>query len=139
MKCLNCLNFVTAHAFLKLASTIFYQIYISHQMAALQKLWKMLFTSLKSSFLSRDIQIFVFLPSPLFLSASHCFRGWWKINLKVCDIINCQNKNILFGILITKKRYDTETLSNDRVLNNKHFYWKIMQKLCTRGYSQTPF
>ena len=34
----------------KLASAIFYQIFISHQMIALQKLWKMLFISSKKLF-----------------------------------------------------------------------------------------
>ena len=37
------------------------------------------------------------------------------------------------------ERYDIETLTTDRVLNKDHFYWKIMQKICTIGYSQTPF
>ena len=36
---------------LKLVSAIFYQIFISHQMIALQKLWKMLFISSKKLFL----------------------------------------------------------------------------------------
>ena len=97
---------------------------------------------LKSSFCSRDIQIFVFLSSPLFLPVSHCFRGWWKINLKVCDVINCLNKNLITHFvwyLKKEKRYDIETLSIDRVLNKEHFYWKTMQKMCTRGYSQTSF
>ena len=38
---------------------------------------------LKSSFHSRDIQIFVFPSSPLFLPVSHCFTAWSKINLQV--------------------------------------------------------
>ena len=42
---------------------------------------------LKSSFPSRDIQIFVFLFFTLFLPVSHCFRGWSKINLKIYDVI----------------------------------------------------
>ena len=28
-----------------------------------------------------------------------------------------------------EKRYDIETLSTDRVLNEEHFYGKIMQKM----------
>ena len=48
---------------------------------------------LKSSFCSQDIQ--VFLSSPIFLLASHCFRGGSKKNLKVYDVINCLNKNLL--------------------------------------------
>ena len=49
---------------------------------------------LKSSFRSRDIQMFVFLSSPLFLPVSHCFGGCLKINLKVYDVINCLNMNV---------------------------------------------
>ena len=47
---------------------------------------------LKSSFRSRDIQIFVFLSFPLFLPVSHCFRGCLKTSLRVYDIINRLNK-----------------------------------------------
>ena len=80
--------------------------------------------------------------SAFFLSVSHCFRGWWKINVKLCDIINCVNKNFVTHFVWYPKkvkRYDIDTLSIDRVLNKEHFYWKIMQKMCTRGYSQTRF
>ena len=41
--------------------------------------------------------------------------------------------------LKNEKRYGFETSSIDRVLNKEYFYWKIIQKMCTRGYSQTPF
>ena len=129
-------------ASLKLVSVIFYQIFISHEMIALQNYEKCFLFHFKSSFCSQDIQVFVFPPSPLFLPVSHCFRGWWKINLKVCDVINCLNKNLITHFvwyLKKEKSYDIETLSIDRVLYKKHFYWKIMQKMCTRGYSQTPF
>ena len=71
---------------LKLVSAIFINFLFFHQIA-LQKLWKMFFLSSKSSFRSRDIQFFVFLP------VGHCFRGWSKINLNVHDVINCLNKN----------------------------------------------
>ena len=37
----------------------------------------------KNSFCSRDIQIFVYSSSPLFFPVSHCFRRWFKQNLKV--------------------------------------------------------
>ena len=36
------------------------------------------------------ISIFISFPS-----VSHCVRGWSKINLKVYDIINCLNKNLI--------------------------------------------
>ena len=35
--------------------------------------------------------------------------------------------------------YGIETLSTDRVLNEEHFYGKIMQKMCTKSQSKTPF
>ena len=58
-----------------------------------QKLWKMFFISCEKLFYSWNIQIFLFLSSLLFLSVSHCFKGWLNINLKVYDVINCLNKN----------------------------------------------
>ena len=91
----------------------------------LQKLQKMLFISSKCFFHSGDVKIFVFPSSPLFLPVSHCFRGWSKINLKVYDVINCLNKNLITHFvwyLKKEKRHDIETLSNDRVLNKEHFY-----------------
>ena len=50
---------------------------------------------LKSSFCSQDIQFFVFSSSSLFFPVSHCFRGWFKRNLKIYDVINCLNKNFI--------------------------------------------
>ena len=77
---------------LKLLSTIFYQIFVFQQSIVLQKLWKTFLFHLKSPFRSRDILIFVFPSSLLFVPVSHYFRGWFMINLKVYDIINCLNK-----------------------------------------------
>ena len=94
-------------------STIFYQIFIFQQMIAFQKCF--LF-HLKSSFHSRDIQIFVFLSSPFLLPVSPCFRGCSKINLKVYDIINCVNKNLITHFICyleKEKNCDNETLSID--------------------------
>ena len=91
---------------------------------------------LKSTFRSQHILIFVFPYFLLFLLVSHCLRGWSKINLKVYDINNCLNKNLITHFvwyLGKEKRYDIETLSNDRVLNKKHFYGKIMEKMCTKS------
>ena len=104
------------------------------QMIALQKLWKTVFTlfHLKTSFVA---QIFVFPFSPVFLLFGHCFRGWFKINLKIYDVINCLTKNLITHFVWyfeKEKRYDIETLSIDRVLNKEHFYGKIMQKMCTK-------
>ena len=79
----------------------------------------------KSSFRSRDFRFFVSPLSSLFLPVSHCFRGWSKINLKVYDIINCLNKNLITHFvwyLGKEKRCDIETLSIDRVLSKEHFW-----------------
>ena len=91
---------------------------------------------LKSSFRSRDIQIIIFPPSPLFLPVSHCLRAWSKINLKVYDVINCLNKNLITHFvwyLEKEKRYHIETLAIDTVLKKEHFYGEIMQKICTKS------
>ena len=128
--------------FLKLVSAIFCQIFIFHQIIALQKPWKMFFISSKKlfSFLRYlDFCTFVF---PYFFPVSHCFRGWSKKNLRIYDVINCPNKNLIthFVWYLEKEiSSDIETLSIGRELNKKHFYGKIMQKMCTKSQSQTPF
>ena len=126
---------------LKLVSAIFYQIFISHQMKALQKLQKMLFILSKKLFSFSRYSNFCISIFPSFSPSQPLFRGWLKINLKVYDVINCLNKNLTHFVWYLKKekRYDIETLSIDRVLNKEHFYSKIMQKMFTRGYSQMHF
>ena len=92
----------------------------------------MILFHLKTSFLSWDIQIFVFPSSPIFSSVGRCFRGWSKKNLEVYDAINCLNKNLIIHFVWyfeTEKRHEIETLSSDRVSNKEHFYRKIMQKM----------
>ena len=127
---------------LKLVSAIFYLIFIFHQTIALQKLWKMLFISSKKLFSCLRYSYFCISIFPFFLPGSHCFRGCSKINLEVHDIINCLNKNLIIHFvwyLQKEKRYDIETLTIDRVLNNEHCYRKIMQKMCSKSKSQIPF
>ena len=101
-----------------------------------QKYEKCSLSHLKSSFRSRDIQIFVSPFSTLFLPVSHSFRVWPKINLKFYDIINCLNKNLIITHFVwylgKEKRYAIDTLSIDRVLHKEYFYGKIMQKMCTK-------
>ena len=114
----------------------FYQVFIFHQMIALKKLLKSFLFHLKSSFRSRDIQIFVFSSSRLFSPVRHCFRGWSKKILKVYDVINCLNKKLIthFVWYLEKEiRCDIETLSIDKELNKEHFYEKIMQKISTKS------
>ena len=96
---------------------------------------KLLLFHLKNSFHSRDILIFVFPSSHLFLPVSHYVKGCLKINLKVYNVIKCLNKNLrthFAWYLGKEKSYDIEILSIDRVLNKEHFYGKIMQKMCTK-------
>ena len=126
-------------SFLKLVSAIFYQIFISDQMIALQKLQKMLFISSKKLFsFARysNFCIFVFPSSPLYFPVSHCFRRWSKINFKVYDVINYVNKNSITHFvwhLEKEKRYDIETLPIDGVSHKEHFYRKIMHKMCSKS------
>ena len=49
------------------------------------------------------------------------------MNLKVYDVIDCLNKN-----LEKEKDMTLKLQSVDRVLNKKHFYGKIMQKMCSK-------
>ena len=106
------------------------------------KTMKMFLFHLKSPFRSRDIQIFVFPSSPLFLPVSHCSGAWSKINFEVYDVTNCQNKNLvthLVWYLEKEKKYNNEILSIDRILNKEHFHGKIMQKMCTKSCSRPLF
>ena len=125
--------------FLKLVSAIFIKFLFFHQMIALQKLRKMLFSSSKKLFSFSRYSIFVFLSFPLFLPVGHCFRGWLKINLKVYDVIHCLNKNSVTHFvwyLKKEKRNDIETLSIDIVSDKGQLYRKIMPKMCSKSLSQ---
>ena len=93
----------------------------------------------KSSFLSRHIQTFVFPSSHLFLSVGHYVRGCLKKNLKVYDVINCLNKNLItpFVWYFEKEgRYDIEALSIDRVLNN--IFMEKSSRKCVPKASPKP-
>ena len=111
------------------------QIFISDQVIVLQKL-KMFFISSKKLFSFSRYSNFCISVFPFFPSVSHCFRCWSKINFKVDDVINFLTKNLIthFVWYLEKgKKYDIETFSIDRVLNQEHFYWKVMQKMCTKS------
>ena len=100
------------------------------------------FYSSKKLFSFLRYLISIFLSSPLFFPVIHCFRGWFKKNLKVYDVIIFLNKNLitLFVWYLEKEiRCDIETLPIDSILNMEHFYVKIMQKMCTKSYPQAPF
>ena len=120
---------------LKLVSTIFIKFLFFHQKIALQKLWKMLFISSKKLFSFSRYSIFCI---SVFPSFSTCRPLLWrmKINLKVHDVINCLNKNLIphFVCYLEKeKRCDIETLSIDGVPDKEYFYRKIMQKICSKS------
>ena len=120
---------------------IFHQIFIFHQMIALQKLWEMFFISSKKLFSFSRYSNFCILVFPHFFPVSPCFRGWFKKNLKVYDVINCLNKNLIthfLWYLEKEMRYDIETLSIDGVSNTEHFYGKTMQKI-VRKVNPRPF
>ena len=123
-------------SYLKLVSAIFYHFFIFHQMIALQKLWKMFFSSSKKLFSFSRYSNFRFSSSPLFSPVSHCFRDWFQKNRKVYDVILSLNKNLITRFLwyLEKEiRCDIDTLSIDGILNMEHFYVKIMQKMCTKS------
>ena len=125
----------SAFYFFKACVCYFHQIFISPNDSP-SKTKKCFLFNLKSSFRSRDIQIFVFLSILLFLPVGPCFGGSSKINLKINDVINCLNKNSTTHFvwdLEKEKRYDIETLSIDGVSDKKHFYRKIMQKMCSKS------
>ena len=112
------------------------------QMISLQKIWKINFISSKKLFSFWKYSNFCISILPLLLPVSHCFRGWLKTNLIVHDVINCLNKNLITNFvwyLEKENIYGIETLPIDRVLIKKHFYGKIIKKMCTKSYSQTPF
>ena len=118
---------------LKVVSTIFL---FFHQMIALQKLWKMLFSQSKKLFSFSRYSNFCILILCSFSLCHHCLRVWSEINLQVYDVINCLNKNLISHFvwyLEKEKRYDIEALSIDTVLNKEHFNGKIMQKMCTKS------
>ena len=126
----------THRLFDKACVHIFYQIFISNQMIAFQKAWKMFFILSKKLFpLSRYLS-FCILVSPFFFPVSHCTRDWSKINLKVYDIINCLNKTLITHFVWyheKKKRYNIEAFPIDWVSIKEHFNGKIIHKMCTKS------
>ena len=121
---------------LKLVSTIFLQVFIFHQIIAFQKPWKMFLISSKRLFSFSRYSSFCIFIFPTFFPVSHCFGGWFKKNLKIYDVIICLDKNLIthFVWYLEKEiRCDIETLSTGRVLNEEHFYGKIMLKMCIKS------
>ena len=91
---------------------------------------------LKSSFRYQDTEIFVFLTSPHLPPPSSLLRGWLKISLKVHEVINCLNKNLVthFVWCSVRKRWRWNLINSiNRVLNKEHLHEKTMQKMCTKS------
>ena len=88
-------NYMYCKYTLKLVSAIFYQNFIFHQMIAPQKLWKIFISSKKLFSFSRYSNFCIFVFPSFFSCLSHCFRGWFKKNPKVCDVINCLDRNLI--------------------------------------------
>ena len=100
----------------------------------------MFFISSKKLFWFSTYSNFCVFIVPFFFPVSHCFKGWFKKNLKVYYIINCLSKDFITHFVWYHEkeiRCDIETLTIDRVWNKKHFYGKIMQKMCTKHFD--PF
>ena len=91
----TCIHDGVLYCLLKSVRAIFYQFFIFYQMIALQKLWKMFFISSKKLFSFSRYSIFYVFVFPSFFSVSHCFRGWSEKKLKVYDVINCLNNNLM--------------------------------------------
>ena len=121
----------------KLVSAIFLKKFIFDQMIALQKLWKRFFISSKKFFLSQDIQMFVFPSSPLFLPVSHCFRAWSKINLKLYDVINCLNDDVIINFMMSSTVFQTQSLLlMDKAIKNKKGLELVISH--SAGYETSP-
>ena len=120
----------------KFVSAIFYQIFIFHQMIAIQKLWKIIFVSSKKALFVLEIFKFLYICPSLFFALSAIALEIDSRKMLVYDVINCLNKNLnthYVWYLEKEIRCDIGTLSIDRVLNTEHFYGKIMQKMCTKS------
>ena len=120
----------------KFVSAIFYQIFIFHQMIAIQKLWKIIFVSSKKALFVLEIFKFLYICPSLFFALSAIALEIDSRKMLVYDVVNCLNKNLnthYVWYLEKEIRCDIGTLSIDRVLNTEHFYGKIMQKMCTKS------
>ena len=120
----------------KFVSAIFYQIFIFHQMIAIQKLWKIIFVSSKKALFVLEIFKFLYICPSLFFALSAIALEIDSRKMLVYDVVNCLNKNLnthYVWYLEKEIRCDIGTLSIDRVLNAEHFYGKIMQKMCTKS------
>ena len=97
--------------------------------------------TLKALSFSRYSNFCVFV-LPSFFPVSHCFKGWFKKNFKIDDVIICVNKNLIthFVRYVEKEtRFDIETLSIDRVLKYGTFLWKNHAEDVHQKLAPDPF
>ena len=106
-------------------------------MIVFQKLWKIFFISSKNLFSFSRYSNFCIFAFPYFSPCQSLLES--LIQYKDSDFVNCLNKNLIIHFvwyLEKEKRYDTEPLAtvlNNTVLNKKHFYGKIMEKMYTKS------
>ena len=111
---------IVQRASLKFVSAIFFWNFYFSPNNRPSKTMKKFFISSKRLFSFLRYSNFCISVFPSFLPVSHCFRGWFKKNLKVYDVINCLNKNLItrFPWYLEKEiRCDIEILSIGEVLN----------------------
>ena len=116
---------------------LFFKKFIFCQMIVFQKLWKIFFISSKNLFSFSRYSNFCIFAFPYFSPCQSLLES--LIQYKDSDFVNCLNKNLIIHFvwyLEKEKRYDTEPLAtvlNNTVLNKKHFYGKIMEKMYTKS------
>ena len=125
---------ILTHIVIKAWVRYFLKIFSLSPNVSPSKTMKDVFISSKKLFsFSRYLNFCIF---PLFLPVSHCVRAWSKINLQVYDVNNCLSNNLIRHFVLyleTKKRYDIETLSTDKLWNKTNFHGKIMQKIYAKS------
>ena len=129
----NCsgLNYCPLKSFLKVLSAIFHSF---TKWWPLNKCKIMFVISSKKLFLFSRYSSFCVCISifPAFFPVDHCFRGWSKINL---------NKNLItqFVWYLEEKNLWHWNFVNWQSIALGTILRKIIQKICTKSRSQTPF
>ena len=116
----------------KFVSAIFYQIFIFHQMIAIQKLWKIIFVSSKKALFVLEIFKFLYICPSLFFALSAIALEIDSRKMLVYDVVNCLNKNLnthYVWYLEKEIRCDIGTLSIDRAFLWKNHAENVHQKL----------
>ena len=115
--------------YLKLVSTIFYQIYIFSPNDSPLKIMENVFYYIKKALFILKIFKFLCFCLPLFFSLSAIALEIYPRKILVLWHLNKDFMTHFVWYHEKKIRCDIETLTIDRVLNKEHFYGKIMQKI----------